>query len=444
MKSVVHVCISFLAIGCLSNVVADDVTTKYGNCFNHSVNTSGSTDLSDDLIRKAKGELKLIVAGISLFEPLDIDTICNISRRITSKLIPLYYTTSAFSAVNSTNRSVVPLHVYYTTPTFSSFNSTNRSRVPPQFQNMFFISIQLLTNSILTIRKDDCENNNGIYVEKLGFCVLNSGNQYVTYCITITGYVISSACLLTLLVTYFWLRELQTLPGMILTRMSIVLLITFLMEIMSLYVKKRSSVCSVLAVFLHLSHLTSFVWMAAISLDLFLTFNFPGQLSLDTKNRRYLLYNYVSFGSPMVLVLLCVLLEYTGGNLIGYGAGGVCFVVNLWANLFAVVVPIGIILVFNTFCLVCAIRKIYLTEKRIHYILSKTKSKLHFVIMTLKVSTLTGLGWILRLIASATRSPTLIYIALFLTSYQGVFIFIGFVCTKRIFKLYKEKFASFR
>ena len=106
-----------------------------------------------------------------------------------------------------------------------------------------------------------------------------------------------------------------------------------------------NSVCAVSAILLHCTYLTSFAWMTAISMDLLLTFNFPGRLSSDTKNRRFSLYNYVSFGMPTVLVVLCVLLEYAGKNFIGYGAGGVCFVANVWANL-------SVLLLFNTICLV--------------------------------------------------------------------------------------------
>ena len=135
-----------------------------------------------------------------------------------------------------------------------------------------------------------------------------------------------------------------------------------------------NNVCVVFAVLLHWTYLTSFAWMTAISLDLFMTFNFSGQLSPAIKKRRFSLYNDVSFGLPVALVLLCLMLEYAGGNLIEYGAGGICFVANIWANLFAFVVPIGILLLLNTACLVCTIRKIYLNKTRITHVLRKLRA----------------------------------------------------------------------
>ena len=233
-----------------------------------------------------------------------------------------------------------------------------------------------------------------------------------------------------------------------LTRMSVVLLLSFLMQITISQLRKLDSICVAFAVLLHWTHLTSFSWMAAASFDLFLTFNFPGQLDLDTRKRWFSLCNQVCFGLPTVLVLLCLLLEFSGEKVIGYGASGVCFVAHMWANLFAFAVPVGILLLFNTICLVCTIRSIYLTQKRTDEHLKKTKSNrkksMHLVIMTLKISTLTGLGWISQFITSSMQSATLTYISLFLTTYQGVFIFLGFVSTKRVRRLYKEKLKLFQ
>ena len=230
--------------------------------------------------------------------------------------------------------------------------------------------------------------------------------------------------------------------------MSTVLLLTYILQVIVSNVRKVNSICATFAILLHFGHLTTFAWMAVISLDLFLTFNFPGQVSLDVKRRRFALYNYVSFGMPMVLVLFCILLEYVGESHIGYGRHGLCFIVNIWAYLFAFVVPIGILLVFNIICLVCTIRKIYITQKRIRHALSKAKSSwrgnLHLVIMTLKISSLTGLGWILMFIAATTKSAILSDISLFLIFYQGVFIFVGFFCTRKVLELYMRRLTSFR
>ena len=356
MKSAVKVAVHLFVLSCQLNVMAHDKVTQSHYCL--PGNSSGALcnkSLPDHLHEKAEVELKQVIQNISLLRPVDIETICNISTEIISKIS---LAMAPFSTDCPTNQ---------TTPFFT---------IQP---NTYFISLQLLAESAISVRKDDCEINKGMYNQRLGVCILNSGNNsctelscilkyldpHISNCIAINGCVFSSVCLVILLITYCSFKELQTLPGKNLIRMSVVLLLAFVIQLVISGVKNVNSVCAVSAILLHWAYLTSFAWMTAISLDLLLTFNFPGRLSSDTKNRRFSLYNYVSFGMPTVLVLLCVLLEYAGKNFIGYGVGGVCFVANVWANLFAFTVPIGILLLFNTICLFCTIRKIYVTHKRI-------------------------------------------------------------------------------
>ena len=149
-----------------------------------------------------------------------------------------------------------------------------------------------------------------------------------------------------------------------------------------------------------------------------LTFSFPGQVSLDVKKKRFSLYNYVSFGPPLVSVLLCIILEYMGGNLIGYGAGGICFVVSIWANLFSFVVPVGTLFVLNAVCFVATIRKIYFTQKRIRCVISKSmssrKENLYLVIITFKISTEELAGFYISLPAQQNLQYLLTYLCFLL------------------------------
>jgi hypothetical protein len=54
----------------------------------------------------------------------------------------------------------------------------------------------------------------------------------------------------------------------------------------------------------------------------------------------------------------------------------------------------------------------------------------------IKISTLIGLGWTSAFLAIAF--PVLSYVFIFLTSFQGLYIFLAFVCNRNVLMLYKR------
>jgi apolipoprotein N-acyltransferase len=62
------------------------------------------------------------------------------------------------------------------------------------------------------------------------------------------------------------------------------------------------------------------------------------------------------------------------------------------------------------------------------------------VFIYIKISTLLGLGWTSTFIA--VIFPVFSYVFVFLTSFQGVYIFLAFVCNKNVLKLYKSLYSG--
>ncbi|XP_030831929.1 adhesion G-protein coupled receptor G2-like [Strongylocentrotus purpuratus] len=58
-----------------------------------------------------------------------------------------------------------------------------------------------------------------------------------------------------------------------------------------------------------------------------------------------------------------------------------------------------------------------------------------------KMSTLLGFTWIFGFVAAFADVTALWYIFIILNSLQGVYIFIAFICNKRVFKLWRDSFS---
>ena len=331
---------------------------------------------------------------------------------------------------------------------------------------IFFLSLRMIADSALTVRKRNCEEIGGTYDTSVGICILPSDSKnctdkrdcltktltkgidsFVTYVIGMFGTVASILCLLILLITYtLFNKELQALPGKNVMCLSGTLMLTHTLYIISLHANFHLKLCTAVGILLHWSVMFDFLWMAVIAFDLYITFRKPLRLSSMQRTRRFRIYVGLTSGISILMIVICVTLEFSGRNLMGYGIRNNCFVNNFWANLFAVVVPIAFILLFNTIFLTLTITSIYVTQKQVEGSLSKNRkcrnNKLHLTLMTLKLTTLTGLGWIFGFVASLLQSSALTYLFIALITFQGLFVFIGFVCTKRIWKLYRKKLQN--
>ena len=408
-------------------------------------------------------KLKLMVARSNVLNfsiPQDNQTLCNHS----SLFLPImrseysdmgHLISDPFDLKNRTNLSEV------TTVLPTSMNLTTTTPGVGATSPVFFVSLRIIANSLLHLRRSSCEKENGTYDSSVGVCishlsdcinkhdcllrVLTKGiDNFATYVIGLSGTVTSILCLSVLLITYtIFNKELQTLPGKNIMCLSGTMMLTHIVYTISLHADIHAELCKVVGILLHWLVISSFLWMAVIAFDLYVTFRKPSRLSSMQKRNRFHVYLGFTFGISVFILTLCITLEFSGKNLMGYGIRNICFVTNFWANLFGFVVPVGSILLINTILLVLTVKSIYTTQKKVRKSVSKEDSwgnnKLHFTLMTLKLTALSGLGWIIAFLASLLQSPALTYLSIALISLQGVFVFVGFVCTRRVYKLYRKK-----
>ncbi|XP_046547056.1 uncharacterized protein LOC124257110 [Haliotis rubra] len=300
---------------------------------------------------------------------------------------------------------------------------------------------------------------------------------------------ISIVALAIVLLTYGLFPKLRNLPGVNTMNLTLALLIAESIFIIGEGRAALPLVCSVVAILLHYFFLASFFWMNVMSYDLFRTFANKIYVLPQIREKRKYLGKYVlySWGSPAIIVTICVILHFTKiipGVEIGYG-GHVyepepedvsvnmtsedsnsteedvqnveslgCWIQNPIASLTAFGAPIVIIFLINS-CLfvktiLCIRKTAKFTNDHTRRSSVNRRNGRNDVMLYVRMSTVMGFTWIFGLassIVSAFFTPPTVVVCytehilglLFVTfnCSQGLFIFFAFVTKRRVFYLYK-------
>ena len=115
---------------------------------------------------------------------------------------------------------------------------------------------------------------------------------------------------------------------------------------------------------------------------------------------------------------------------IGYGGRNHCWINNVKSNTFVFIIPVAFSILFNTFLFfltVNSIRKIRKQTQQVGNVANRRRNSVLFA----KLAVLMGFTWIFGylkiLFSSYFDYPFVIF-----TSFQGVYIFFGFVFTARV------------
>ena len=259
----------------------------------------------------------------------------------------------------------------------------------------------------------------------------------------IAGNSVGFVFLGALFATYSCFKDLQTSYGRCVVILSIVIITKNVIQIISYFSGKQETVCKTVAIFCHWLLLSMFCWMASIASDLLATFYRVRLPSPLVQKRRFRAYTIFSFTAPTLVVLICLAIELFSDKIL-YGLYGVCFISEYWANIASFVTPVGAVLFFNIVCLACTVYFIRAAKKKSQCLFKNDEKKpsLSFTIMTIKLSLLLGFGWVIGYVGGILQNSILLYIFLFLDSFQGVFIYFAFCCNQRVFSFYKRGFST--
>ena len=252
----------------------------------------------------------------------------------------------------------------------------------------------------------------------------------------------SILCLILTLITYGLFPELHNQPGI-----NNIALVACLLTAQSLFQfgsDQSGNIpdwsCQMIGVMIHFFWLLVMFWMNVCCIHMFLVF--MAFSNVIVKNSRlkqtgiYIVYTTLASSCMIVINIVVSVLdtEITG---MGYG-GRMCYIRDYHMVRYVFALPVGIIITFNLGLFVAVVIQMCLMPE----VESETRHTRNFFTIYAKLSTLTGLTWIFGFIYFFSNTAVLEYLFIILNASQGVFLFLAFVCNKRVIGLYKGCFGG--
>ncbi|XP_041477825.1 uncharacterized protein LOC121425722 [Lytechinus variegatus] len=254
------------------------------------------------------------------------------------------------------------------------------------------------------------------------------------------GCLLSIACLVFTLVTYVKFASLRkSICSQLVMSTCVSLTLAQLMLLFSGMAKSNPISCTCFAVFGHYLWLVVFTHSMALAFDLYRRFGLTQKVKKTSEGQRLLVVFLVfAWGSPLLIVIPCVIVHLCKLPHVAltYGTIKSCWVGNGFMNLYVFGVPMALSLILNGILFALVVVGL---RKRTNQTTKRKSSKLTTEgVVYLKMSTLLGFTWIFGFIAAFANVTALLYIFIILNSLQGVYIFIAFICNKRVFKMWQD------
>ena len=274
-------------------------------------------------------------------------------------------------------------------------------------------------------------------------------SRFLRY-VTFVGFLVSFLALILTLVIHFIFAELRRpLPRKNLMSLCLALALAQFMWLFGSGDTDKPTFCTAVAAVIHYLFLVSFACMAIIAFDTHRTFSSqisraPGiSIGGQNKNIRFLKYTCLSWGLPMLFVGGCVLLDHFQVVFIGYGNEDACWLVSSDGKIIVFAVPIASVLLYNIGAFSHTIWAINSARKQTTRVTSARQDQKVVLKIYLRLVTLMDFTWFFSFSAELIHK-TLIYPFVVLTTTQGVFIFVAFVCKTRVLKLIKDSLPRSR
>jgi G protein-coupled receptor Mth (Methuselah protein) len=262
------------------------------------------------------------------------------------------------------------------------------------------------------------------------------------YLFTLICTCMSLFSLLLTFLTYCIFSELRTLPGK--NNMCLIVTLFCAQVLMQFGIDRTSSntTCIVIGAFIHYFWLATFSSMGVCCFHIFRVFGKHMRtiqsLSFD-ESRTFTGYCVFAFGVPACIVVLTLGVNAIvfNGEYFGYG-GKLCFLSDTYSLSLGFAFPVLLTLILNCVYFICAVNTIARTSSTI----SSNQRERRTILVYAKLFTLTGATWIVVFIDSVYALSALSFIATFLVGCQGMFIFVSYVCNRRVYTMYSKRLAT--
>ena len=254
------------------------------------------------------------------------------------------------------------------------------------------------------------------------------------------GNAVSMLFLLVTLTTYALLAPLRNVPGICVMNLCSALLLaqlTFLLAGLR-DIRADELRCAVIAAAQHFLWLAAFLWMNVLAYDIARVLTLP--VASDNASRaRACAYAAYAWGAPAAFVSICVVLHSAPHTAFRYGSSVLCWLSGERAVLYYFAVPLATIIATNAVLFAHTLVKVRRTIRAAKHAAPRNRNELRIYV---RLTSVMGFTWLLGFLANVRVLAFLWYAFILCNTLQGLFIFISFVCKKRIAHLYKERFGQ--
>ncbi|XP_062592082.1 uncharacterized protein LOC134253571 [Saccostrea cucullata] len=324
--------------------------------------------------------------------------------------------------------------------------------------NEFEIEFDDNNRKLIRIIKSDVtlEENNYYVTENKGYAVCldvicvdsncsplvselkESALQEALRIFTIVCTVPSLLCLILTFTHYCLFKKLRTLPGIHV--MSLTVSLFFSQFFFQFFLRKDfqgDTGCQIVGMIIHYWWLVMFCCYGLNGFLMFMAFR--GKITFRSDDRRISKKHFAfSYGLPLAIVMLTVIINLAASGDSGYGLDSICFLNNKVSLIVTFVLLIGIICLWNivVFCVVVYKLRMY---QRTQETLGIDQAGKDMFSLFVKLFSISGISWILFLVDAFIPTITVFsFIVTFVNCLQGVLLFCLEVCQKKSRNLYKN------
>ncbi|XP_055874871.1 uncharacterized protein LOC106074812 [Biomphalaria glabrata] len=262
---------------------------------------------------------------------------------------------------------------------------------------------------------------------------------FVENILTWVCFIISMVCLLLTLLTYCMFPVLRTKAGVNNMFLSFSLLLAQVSLMFSAYTSAPGMHCKTIGVLTHFLWLWNFSWNFLCSFHMFRVFN-AGPRMNNERNMTCETWKWLSGSLVLPLSVVSSVITYntfkSQGRELGYG-NFQCYLDSPFFIGITVAAPLFVITLINVTFFLVTVYKMYSLRSLQSTSFSSSAPDFNKTIYV-KLSTVTGMFWIVALLAELSDNAIFGFIAILLNGLQGMAIFFAFVCNKKVVTLYSS------
>ncbi|GFS52919.1 g-protein coupled receptor Mth2, partial [Nephila pilipes] len=265
----------------------------------------------------------------------------------------------------------------------------------------------------------------------------------------IMGKVGSSISIIALtghLLTFCFVPTLRNLPGYNLASLSLAFLIGYSFELIGQIPKVLGVFCIVSGVLRQYFFLAAFFCMNVMAFDVWRTLKMATTklviCSHSRKRKHFIMFSIYSWGMPLIITCISVVMDNIEGVppwiKPNFGRWDICGITNNTAKAIFFSIPAFTLFLSNGIFFIMSAFIIKQNTMKSVSDQQKQAARLNFILYV-RLGLMMGVTWLIGIIATAVNDRTLWIIFDLLNSLQGLFIFLLFTCSRKVFKYIREK-----